>query len=131
MALLYRVKKYPVLEFSFSYEKGVGFKIFLQGLDPVGFFYLTGLKSSIGLLDILVFQLLVLVTAFWILVLFGFSWLAFLSVSPDIGNSGFCHHRFLQHRLWILVLVFTRILKRTWLYWIFGFSFSDCLFLNC
>jgi hypothetical protein len=80
LALLYRVKKYPVLEFSFSYEKGVGFKIFLQGLDPVGFFYLTGLKSSIGLLDILVFQLLVLVTAFWILVLFGFSWLAFLSV---------------------------------------------------
>ena len=37
LALLYRVKKYPVLEFSFPFEKGVGFKFFQQGLDPVGF----------------------------------------------------------------------------------------------
>jgi hypothetical protein len=56
LALLYRVSRYPVLEFPFSCEKGVGFEIFSTGFGSCWFFYLTGLKSSIGLLDIFGFS---------------------------------------------------------------------------
>jgi len=64
-------------------------KFFLQGLDPVGFFYLTGLKSSIGLLDIFGFSAASFDNSFLDIGSFWF-FVAFLFIGlPDIGNSGF------------------------------------------
>jgi len=89
LALLYRVKKYPVLEFSFSYEKGVGFKNFFYRVWIPLVFLLNWIKVKYWIVGLLGFSTVnfgnsvLYIGSFWF-------FLAYLFISlPDIGNSGF------------------------------------------